>query len=84
MIEPVTNRILIEAFEVPEKQGQFYVTDSAREKPQRGKVIAVGPDCKQIEVGNEVVWAKYLGQELIVDGKKLIVMKEPDAHLIIK
>jgi chaperonin GroES len=83
-IEPVTNRILVEPYEVPDKVGALHIPDSAVSRPQRGKIVSVGPDCKQARSGDEVIWSKHLGADIEVEGKKYIIMKEPDAHLILK
>jgi chaperonin GroES len=82
-IQPVANRLLIEPEEVSSKKGNIYIPDTAVDKPQKGRIIACGPDCKQAKVGNDVIWTKYIGAEIEVEGRKLIIMKEDNAHLIV-
>ena len=87
-IEPLEDRIVVEPMEAEAKtKGGIVLPDSAKEKPVRGKVIAVGPgrvsdDGKRIapaiKKGDTVVYAKYGGTEIEVDDKEYIILRETD------
>jgi chaperonin GroES len=79
-IQPLDDRILVEPIEQEEKVGSILVPDTAKEKPMVGNVIAVGTDeelQKLIKVGDQVLFGKYAGEEIKIDGRKhLIVSRE--------
>ena len=87
-LDPLDDRIVVEPMEAEEKtKGGIVLPDTAKEKPQRGKVIAAGPgrvadDGKRIapsvKKGDTVVYAKYGGTEVEVDGKDYIILRETD------
>lgn len=88
-LKPLGDRLLIEPVEQEETiaGGQLVLPETAKEKPQQGTVLAAGAgrrddDGKRIEmdvqVGNTVLFAKYAGTEIKLDGKKLLIMKESD------
>jgi chaperonin GroES len=86
-LEPLGDRVIVEPTEQEETTTSGIVLpESAKEKPQRGKVIARGPgrteDGKRIEmevkVGDTVIYAKYSGTEFKLDGKKLLILSEKD------
>ena len=87
-VRPLDDRILVQPSEAEEiTSGGIVLPDSAREKPQRGTVIAVGPgklldSGKRGEVdvkkGNEVVYGKYSGTEVEVSGEKYVILRESD------
>lgn len=93
-IRPLGDRILVEAVEQEETiAGGLLLPETAKEKPQQGNVLAVGAgrrddDGKRIpmdvEVGNKVLFAKYAGTEIKLNGKKLLIMKETDILGIIE
>ena len=87
-IKPLADRVLIEpaAAETKTSSG-LYIPDTAKEKPQEGKVIAVGPGAKSedgktipmdVKVGDRVLFGKWSGTEVKVDGKEYSIMKESD------
>ncbi len=87
-IKPLADRVLIEPKEAEEKTASgIYIPDTAKEKPQRGTVIAVGSGTKdvtmEVKVGDEVLYGKYAGTELNVDGKDYLMMKQSDILAII-
>ncbi len=88
-LKVIDERLLVEV-EDPEEQkspGGIYIPDTAKEKPQRGKVVAVGTDedlQKVIKVGDKVVFGKYTGDELEFDGKKYLVIQRSDILAIIE
>ena len=88
-IRPLGDRIIVEPVEQEETiaGGMLVLPETAKEKPQQGKVLAVGAgrrddDGKRIEmdveVGQTVLFAKYAGTEIKIDGKKMLIMKESD------
>lgn len=87
-IRPLQDRVLVERIEEEEKtKGGIIIPDTAREKPQQGKVIAVGSGKtdekgKQVPVGvkpgERVLFGKYAGSEIEVDGKQFLIMREED------
>ena len=87
-LQPMADRVLVKPIEKEEmtKSG-IYLPDTAKEKPQEGEVIAVGPgkmtdDGKRIamdlKVGDTVIYAKYGGTEIKVDDEELIILRESD------
>ncbi len=87
-IKPLSDRVLIKPNPAEEKTaGGLYIPDTAKEKPLAGKVIAVGPGTSEIkmevEVGNTVLYGKYSGTEVNVDGEDYIIMRQNDIFAII-
>jgi chaperonin GroES len=87
-IKPLADRVLIEPKEAEEKTASgIYIPDTAKEKPQRGTVVAVGSGTKdvtmEVKVGDEVLYGKYAGTELNVDGKDYLMMKQSDILAVI-
>jgi len=92
-LKPIADRIIVEIVEPDEeKVGSIYVPDTAKEKPQQGKVIAVGDgrrDGKDIipltvKVGNIVLFGKYSGAEIKHDGKDYLIINEGDVLAIVE
>ncbi|NBC82719.1 MAG: co-chaperone GroES [Bacteroidetes bacterium] len=82
-IKPLEDRVLIEPQEAEEKTASgIIIPDSAKEKPQKGTVIAVGPGNKDVTMdvkdGDTVLYGKYAGTELSVDGKDYLIMRQSD------
>jgi len=85
---PLHDRVLVESLESEEKTaGGIIIPDTAKEKPQEGKVIAVGPGAKtedgkiipmDVKVGERVLFGKWSGTEVKVNGKEYSIMKESD------
>ena len=76
-IQPLDERVLVEPMEEEEKVGSIIIPDTAKEKPIMGKVVAVGTDDdlkKVLKVGDKVVFGKYAGEEIKVDGKKHLII----------
>ena len=83
MIKPLADRVLIEPKEAETKTASgIYIPDTAKEKPQQGKVIAAGPGKKdepmEVKVGDEVLYGKYAGTEVTVEDKKYLIVKQSD------
>jgi len=87
-IKPLADRVLIEpaAAETTTASG-IIIPDTAQEKPQKGTVVAVGPGTKdvtmEVKVGDTVLYGKYSGTELAVDGGDYLIMREADIFAII-
>jgi chaperonin GroES len=87
-IKPLADRVLIEpaAAETKTSSG-LYIPDTAKEKPQKGIVVAVGPGTKEnpvtLSVGDTVLYGKYAGTELQHDGKDFLIIKENDILAIV-
>ena len=87
-LKPLDDRIVVQPLEAEEKTaGGLYLPDTAKEKPQRGTVIAVGPgklldDGKRgemsVAVGDEVIYGKYSGSDIEVDGQEIKILRETD------
>tara|TARA_B100000941_G_C28425408_1_gene511173 strand:- start:431 stop:709 length:279 start_codon:yes stop_codon:yes gene_type:complete len=87
-IKPLADRVLVEpaAAETKTSSG-IIIPDTAKEKPQKGKIVAVGPGTKDnpvtVKVGDVVLYGKYSGTELNHEGKDYLIMKENDILAII-
>jgi chaperonin GroES len=87
-IKPLQDRVIVERLEEEEKTaGGIIIPDSAKEKPQQGKVVAVGPGKvleggtkldMTVKEGDKVLFGKYAGSEVKIDGKELLIMREDD------
>jgi len=87
-IQPLSDRVLVQPQEAETKTASgLFIPDSAKEKPQQGKVVAVGKgkeDYKMtVKVGDLVLYGKYSGSELKLDGKDYLIMREDDILAII-
>jgi chaperonin GroES len=87
-IQPLADRVLIQPAEAEQKTASgIIIPDTAKEKPQRGKVIAVGKGTKDhemtVKVGDQVLYGKYSGTEIQLDGEQYMIMKESDIYAII-
>ena len=88
MIKPLADRVVIEPQEAQTKTASgLFIPDTAKEKPQQGKIVAVGPGKKdepmEVKVGDEVLYGKYAGTEVTVDDKKYLIVKQSDILAII-
>ena len=84
----MADRVLIEPKEAETKTASgIYIPDTAKEKPQQGKVIAAGPGKKdepmEVKVGDEVLYGKYAGTEVTVEDKKYLIVKQSDILAIL-
>jgi chaperonin GroES len=82
-IKPLADRVLVEPSAAETKTASgIIIPDSAQEKPQKGKVVAVGPGTKEnpvtLKVGDEILYGKYSGTELKHEGNDFLIMKESD------
>lgn len=92
-IKPLADRVLIEPLqEQEEKIGNIIIPDTAKEKPQEGKVVAVGTGRQengkvvplQVKVGDRVLYGKYAGTEIKKDGKEYLIVRESDILAVIE
>jgi chaperonin GroES len=87
-IQPLADRVIVERVDAMEKSaGGLYIPDTAKEKPQEGKVIAVGKGKRKedgsiipmdVKKGDRILFGKYSGNDVTVDGKEYIIMREDD------
>jgi chaperonin GroES len=91
-VKPLADRVVIRALEESEQmRGGLYIPDTAKEKPQQGEVIAVGPgkfDDKgnrvpmDVKVGDKVLYGKYSGTEVTLDNEQYLILREADVLAI--
>lgn len=87
-IKPLSDRVLIEPKPAEEKTaGGLFIPETAKEKPLEGKVVAAGPGTKEVamevKTGDNVLYGKYAGTEITVDGKEYIIMRQSDILAVI-
>jgi chaperonin GroES len=87
-VKPLADRVLVEPAPAEEKTaGGIIIPDTAKEKPQKGKVVAIGDGKKDepltVKVGDTVLYGKYSGTELTIEGKDFLMMRESDIFAII-
>jgi chaperonin GroES len=92
-VKPLADRVVIRALEETEQmRGGLYIPDTAKEKPQQGEIIAVGPgkfDEKgtrvpmDVKVGDKVLYGKYSGTEVTLDNEQYLILREADVLAIV-
>jgi chaperonin GroES len=87
-MKPINDRVVVQPADAEEKTiGGIIIPDTAKEKPQRGTVIAVGPGKKDhtmtVKEGDTVLYGKYAGQEITFEGKEYLIMREDDILVIL-
>lgn len=87
-VKPIADRVLVEPAAAEEKTaGGIIIPDTAKEKPQKGKIIAVGngkPDEPiTVKEGDNVLYGKYAGTEITIEGKDYLIMRESDIFAIV-
>ncbi len=87
-IKPLADRVLVEPMQAEEKtKSGIIIPDTAKEKPQKGTVVAAGPGTKdekmEVKVGDVVLYGKYAGSELSVEGKDYLMMRQTDILAVI-
>lgn len=87
-IRPLADRVLVEPKEAESKTASgIYIPETAKEKPQQGKVIAVGSGKKdepmELKVGDTILYGKYSGTEITVDGKDYLMMRQSDVLAVL-
>lgn len=93
-LKPLGNRVVVEPIEQEEvTAGGIVLPETAKEKPQKGKVLSVGPGernekgdriAMDVQAGDTVLFAKYAGTEIKLDGKKLLILRESDLLAIVQ
>jgi chaperonin GroES len=93
-IQPLADRVVVKALEETEQmRGGLYIPDTAKEKPQQGEVIAVGPGKlteegkrvpSELKTGDRVLYGKYSGTEVTVGDEQLLILRESDVLAVIK
>jgi chaperonin GroES len=91
-VNPLADRVVIKAMEESEQmRGGLYIPDTAKEKPQQGEIIAVGPGKYEdgklvpmgVKVGDKVLYGKYSGTEVTIEGEQLLILRESDVLAVI-
>ena len=86
-VQPLADRVVVRALEESEQmRGGLYIPDTAKEKPQQGDVIAVGPGRFEkdkrvpmdVQVGDKILYGKYSGTEVTIDGEQYLILRESD------
>ena len=93
-IRPLYDRIVVKRIEqAEERQGGLFIPDSAKEKPQEGEVVAVGQGKRledgqvvplDVQAGDRILFGKYTGSEIKVDGEEFLIMREDDVLGVIE
>jgi len=93
-IEPLSDRVVVRPLEEDEQMhGGLYIPDTAKEKPQQGEIAAVGPGkvsdqgaliAPEVKAGDKVLYGKYSGTEVTVDGEAYLILRESDVLAILK
>lgn len=87
-IKPLADRVVVKPAEAEQKtKGGLFIPDTAKEKPQKGEIVAVGNGKKDepltVKVGDTVLYGKYAGTELSIEGQAYLIMRESDIFAIV-
>ena len=86
-VKPLADRVLVLPAQAEEKVGGIIIPDTAKERPQHGKVVATGNGTKDEEMvlkeGDEILYGKYSGTELEFDGTKYLIMRQSDVLAVV-
>src|SRR5918992_2098454 len=91
-VNPLADRVVVKALEETEQmRGGLYIPDTAKEKPQQGEIVAVGPGRfekdkrvpMELKVGDKVLYGKYSGTEVTVDNEQYLILRESDVLAIV-
>jgi chaperonin GroES len=92
-VSPLADRVVIKALEETEAmRGGLYIPDTAKEKPQQGEIVAVGPGRvdegkrvpMEVKVGDRVLYGKYSGTEVTIDTDRLLILRESDVLAVLR
>ncbi|HWJ23047.1 MAG TPA: co-chaperone GroES [Gemmatimonadaceae bacterium] len=91
-VSPLADRVVVKALEEAEQmRGGLYIPDTAKEKPQQGEIVAVGPGKYEdgklvpmtVKVGDKVLYGKYSGTEVTIDNESLLILRESDVLAVV-
>jgi chaperonin GroES len=91
-VNPLADRVVVKPLEETEQmRGGLYIPDTAKEKPQQGEIVAVGPGRyekdkrvpPEVKVGDKVLYGKYSGTEVTIDGEQYLILRESDVLAIV-
>ena len=91
-VSPLADRVVVRSLEGHEQtRGGLFIPDTAKEKPQEGEILAVGPGRFEdgsrvpmdVKVGDKVLFGKYSGTEVVVDGESLLILRESDVLAVL-
>lgn len=92
-VKPLADRVIVEPLEAAEKTaGGLYIPDNAKEKPQKGRIVAAGPGKlsdtgaimkMEVKAGDTILYGKYSGTEVVIEGKEYLIMRESDVLAVI-
>lgn len=92
-VKPLADRVVVRALDAEEKtKGGIIIPDNAKEKPQKGEVVAVGPGkisdagakvAMELKKGDKILYGKYSGTEVTVDGQDYLIMRESDVLAVL-
>jgi len=86
-LKPFDDRVVVEKIEEEEKRsGKIIIPDTAKEKPRIGKVVAVGTEedlQEKVNVGDKILYGKYVGDEVEIEGKEYLIVQRPDILAIL-
>src|SRR6476619_3361683 len=91
-VAPLADRVVVKALEETEQmRGGLYIPDTAKEKPQQGEIIAVGPGRfdegkrvpMELKVGDKVLYGKYSGTEVTIEGEQVLILRETDVLAVV-
>jgi chaperonin GroES len=91
-VDPLADRVVVRSLEDAEQtRGGLFIPDTAKEKPQQGEIVAVGPGRfdegkrvpMDVKVGDKVLYGKYSGTEVTIDGEQLLILRESDVFAVL-
>ena len=91
-LSPLADRVVVKATEESEQmRGGLYIPDTAKEKPQQGEIVAVGPGrtedgnriAMEVKVGDKVLYGKYSGTEITLDNEQFLILRESDVLAVV-
>ena len=91
-VSPLADRVVVRPLEETEQmRGGLYIPDTAKEKPQQGEIVAVGPGRyekdkrvpMEVKVGDKVLYGKYSGTEVTIDGAQVLILRESDVLAVV-
>ena len=91
-VSPLADRVVVKALEETEQmRGGLYIPDTAKEKPQQGEIVAVGPGRfdegkrvpMDVKVGDKVLYGKYSGTEVTIDAEQYLILRESDVLAVV-